>query len=168
MIHNTHFSQFVPPNQMGYSAGTWALTVASNAWSNNRTAADAAFTVYIPVTIPSNSVALQGAKLESIEIMYAIATAAMDDVTSIKLYKDTFQVNGTINSAAEETDVTFDTSNDTAAEQKTADEHRAVLTLDDPEWIDNDAQFHVEMVVDGSATGVFKFYGAIVNYTMRA
>lgn len=172
MVHNTHFSQFIPPSMMMASAGTWTDTVASNVWSKNRTAADANFTVYIPVLLPSNSVALQGAKLASIEIMYVIATGAMDDVTSIKLYKDTFSAtaasgSGSVNTAAEVTAVTWDTGHDTAAEQKAADEHRAVCTLTTPAFVDNDEGYHLEMVVDGSAAGVFKFMGAIANFTLK-
>lgn len=173
MIHNTHFTQFIPPSAMMASAGTWADTVASNVWFKNRTAADANFTMYIPIVLPSNSIALQGAKLASIEIMYEIGTAAMDDITSIKLYKDTFSAtaasgSGTVNTAAEVTAVTWDTGHDTAAEQKANDQHRAVCTLTTPVFIDNDEGYHIEMVVDGSATGVMRFYGALANFTLKA
>lgn len=173
MVHNTHFSQFVPPNMIAASAGTWTLTVASNVWSNNRTAADAVFTLYIPLPIPSNSVALQGAKLQSVEIMYSVVTAAMDAVTSVKLFKDTFQAtaasgSGTLNTAAEITAVTLDAGHDTDAERYAVDEHRAVLTVTTPIFIDNDEHYHVEVVCDAAATSVFKVFGAIVNYTLKA
>ncbi len=69
-VHDTAMSQFIPPTVFGYSAGTWTLTVASNVWSLNRTAADASFTVYMPISIPSNSVAVKGAKLLSVEFLY--------------------------------------------------------------------------------------------------
>ncbi len=171
-VHDTAMSQFVPPNMIGASAGTWTLTVASNVWSNNRTAADASFTLYIPIPIPSNSVALKGAKLTSIELMYSIGTAACDDFATLALYKDTLQASaasgsGTLNTAAEVTAVTIDTGHDTAAERKAADEHRAVITLTTPVFIDNDETYHVEAVVDAAATSVFKVFGAIVNYTLR-
>jgi len=172
MIHNTHMSQFIPPNLMGFSAGTWTLAVASNVWSNNRTAADASNTLYIPITLPGNSVDLQGAKLLSVEIMYSIATAAADDFATAKVYKDTLQAtaasgSGTLNTAAEVT-TTADTGHDTAAERLAVDEHRLVLTLSTPEWIDNDEGFHVELVIDFAATTVFKYFGAIANFTLRA
>src|SRR3972149_3726739 len=89
-VHDTAMSQFVPPNQIGVSAGTWTFAVASNVWSNDRTAADASFTAYIPIPIPSNSVALKGAKLVSIEFMYLIGTAAAEGFGAFALYKDTF------------------------------------------------------------------------------
>ncbi len=173
MINNTHFSQFIPPQVITASAGTWTMAVASNVWSNNRTAAAAATTVCIPVPIPSNSVALQGAKLQSIEFMYSIGTADLTDFASLKLYKDTLQPSaasgsGTLNTAAEVTGVTLDAGHDTAAERKAQDEHRAVITLTTPVFIDNDETYHVEAVMDCAASSVVKIFGAIANYTMRA
>jgi hypothetical protein len=172
-VHDTAMSQFIPPNLFGYSAGTWTLAVASNVWSLNRTAADAAFTVYMPVLIPSNSVADKGSKLLSVEFMYSIATAAADDfvAATCALYKDTLQASaasgsGTLNTAAIATG-TLDTGHDTAAELKAIDEHRLKWTLTTPVWLDNDAAYHFEAVVDAAAGTVFKIFGGIVNYTFR-
>src|SRR4030067_1714031 len=99
-VHDTSMSHFVPPNAIGVSAGTWTRTVATNAWSNDRTAGDASFTAYIPIPIPSNSVALKGCKLVSVEFMYLIGTAAADAFATFALYKDTFAVSGTLNTLA--------------------------------------------------------------------
>ena len=171
-IHDTAMAQFVPPEDIGVSAGTWALAVASNVWSNDRTAGDASFTLYIPVPIPSCAVALKGAYLKSIELMYSIGTADADDVATVKLYKDTLAAiaasgSGVINTAAEITGITVDAGHDTTAERKAQDEHRMLVTLDTPQWIDNDATFHLEVVVDAAATTVVKVFGAIINYTLR-
>jgi hypothetical protein len=171
-VNNTHVSQFIAPNQMAASAGTWTMAVASNVWSNNRTAADASFTLFVPIPIPSNSSSLQGAKLKSIELMYSIATADADDITALPtLYKDVLQAtaasgSGTLNTAASVT-TSLDTGHDTAAELKAQDEHRVVITLTTPVFIDNDEAYHVEMTVDAAAGTVFKFFGAIVNYDLR-
>ena len=171
-VHDTAMAQFIPPNQFMFSAGTWTQTVASNVWSMDRSAADAAFTVYVPVLIPSNSVALKGAKLLSIEVMYSIGTGACDDVTSFKLFKGTFQAtaasgSGTLNTAAEVTAVSWDAGHDTAAERKAVDEHRAVCTLTTTVFIDNDEGYHLELIFDAAANSVVKMFGAIVNYTLR-
>jgi hypothetical protein len=172
-VHDTHMAQFIPPNAIGASAGTWTLAVASNVWSNNRTAADAAFTLYVPIPIPSNASALMGAKLLSVELMYSIATGAADDVvdTTFVIYKDTLQAtaasgSGTINTAAELAG-TKDAGHNTAAETKAVDEHRAVITVTTPEWADNDVAYHLEMVVDAAANTVFKVFGAIANFELR-
>jgi hypothetical protein len=171
-VHDTAMSQFIPPNAMSASAGTWTMAVASNVWSNNRTANDSSFTLYIPIPVPSNSAAQKGAYLKSVEFMYSIGTADADDITTLpKLYKDTLQAtaasgSGTLNAAAEVTS-TLDTGHDTAAELKVQDEHRVKVTVTTPAWIDNDEAYHVEMVVDAAAGTVFKFFGAIANYTLR-
>ena len=149
------------------------MTVASNIWSNDRSAADAAFTLYVPAEIPSNSKALKGALIKSIELMYEILTGACDDFATVKLYKDTFSASaasgsGAINTTAEVTGITIDAGHDTAAERKAVDQHRMVVTLDTPAYIDNDEGYHLECVVDAAANSVFKVYGAIVNYTLRA
>ena len=172
-VDDTHMALFIPPNQIGASAGTWTLAVASNVWSNNRTAGDASFTLYVPIPIPSNEIALKGCKLLSVELMYSIATAAADDfaLATFALYKDTLQASaasgsGTLNTAAAVT-TTKDTGHDAAAELLAADEHRAVLTVTTPAWIDNDEAYHVEAVVDAAATTVFKVFGAIANFELR-
>jgi hypothetical protein len=172
-IHDTAMSQFIPPTVFAYSAGTWAMGVASNVWSLDRTAGDASFTIYMPVIIPSNSVALKGAYLQSVELMYSIATAAADDfvAATCALYKDTLQAtaasgSGTLNSAAICTG-TLDTGHDTAAELKAVDEHRLKWTLTTAAWIDNDEAYHFEAVVDAAAGTVFKVFGGIINFTLR-
>lgn len=172
-IHDTAMAQFIPPTAFGFSAGTWTLAVASNVWSYNRTAADASFTIFMPIPIPSNSVALKGAYLVSVELMYSIATAACDDfvAATCALYKDTLQAtaasgSGTLNTAAIVTG-TLDTGHDTAAELKAVDEHRLKWSLTTAAWIDNDEAYHFEAVVDAAAATVFKVFGGIANYTLR-
>ena len=165
-IHDVAMSQFVLPNLMMFSAGTWAQTILNNVWSMNRTAADASFLVFVPVPIPSNSVASKGAYLKSIEVMYSIVTAAADDMAAVALYKNTLAADGTLNSAAGIA-ITMDTAHDTGAERKTLDEHRMVATLDTAAWIDNDEYYHLEFLVDAAATTVFKVFGALINYTLR-
>ena len=170
-IHDTAMSQFIPPNQIEFSAGTWALAVASNVWSMDRTAADASFTVYVPVLVPSNSVALKGVKLESVELMWATSVEVMDDVATVALYTDTLQASaasgsGTINTAAAITQ-TQDTGHDTDADRLAIDEHRMKVTITTPVWLDNDVAVHLEVVFNAGTNGVVKVFGAIANYTVR-
>ncbi len=172
-IHDTAMSQFIPPTAFGYSGGTWTLVAASNVWSLDRTAADASFTVYMPIPIPSNSVALKGSYLKSIEFMFSISGAAADDfaVATALLYKDTLlpsaaSGSGSINTAAAFA-TTKDTGHDTDAECLAQDEHRMVLTVTTPEWADNDVAYHAEFIVDGGAATVLKIFGGIANFTLR-
>jgi len=165
-VHDTAMSQFIPPAAAGFSAGTWADALASNVWCKSRTAADASFTIGIPVLLPSNSAALKGACLQSIDVWYSIATAAADDFASVSLYADTLAASGTANSAAAVT-ATLDAAHDTAAERKATGEHKLTLTLATPVWVDHEAAYHIELVVDAAATTVFKLFGARANYTLR-
>ena len=59
-VHDTDMSQFISPFGCGYTAGTWTPTIGTNMVENVRTAADASFTLLIPIEIPSNGVALKG------------------------------------------------------------------------------------------------------------
>ena len=172
-VHDTAMSQFIPASAFGYSAGTWALVAATNVWSLDRTAADASFTIYMPIPIPSNTVAFKGSKLLSVEFMYSLSGAAADDfaVATSLLYLDTLQASaasgsGTINTAAAVT-TTKDTGHDTDAECLAQDEHRMILTVTTPLWIDNDQAYHAEFIVDGGAATVLKIFGGIANYTLR-
>jgi hypothetical protein len=55
-----------------------------------------------------------------------------------------------------------------AAAAKTADQHRQVLTLTTPIWIDNDEYVLVELsLVAGAGGTVNDFLGAVANFTLR-
>ena len=164
-------SQFIPPTAIFSSAGTWMLFRHSNVWTKVRSAEDAAFVVYIPILVPSSEIKMKGSHLESIEVMYRIFTANADDFATVRLYLDDLKVtaasgDGTLNSASLVA-TGLDNGHNSAAERKAVDEHRMVVTLDDPEWIDNDEAYHLELAVDAALTTVFYVYGAIVNYTIR-
>ncbi len=72
MIHNTHFSQFIPPTLFHAATGTftWIAGDVAGTIILHRAAANETSVITIPITIPSNSVALQGSKLTSIEVDY--------------------------------------------------------------------------------------------------
>ena len=165
-IHDTEMSQYVPPSAFMFSAGTWAAAADTYIWSMDRSAADAAFWVSIPIPVPSNSGDNKGAYLKSIEVMYEIETTLADDFATVKLFKDTFAVDGSSNIASDIA-ITLDAAHNTAAERKALDQHRMVATLDTPAWIDSNEGYHFDFYVDAAAGTVFKCVGAIVNYTLR-
>lgn len=165
-VHDTHMSQFIPPASISKSAGTWTPSVSSNVIQEARGAADASFTLLVPIPIPSNESALKGCKLESVDLFYKIATAAADDFATVELEKvalpaDTAAPTGTAPT------VTIDTGHDTAAERKAVAQHTMTVTLSTPAWLDNDDAYFLQCVVDAAATTVFTLYGARANYTLR-
>ena len=166
-VHDTHMSQFIPPSEFQMSAGTWATAMASNVVSRDRSAADAAFTAYIPIPVPSNSIAYKGAKLLSIDVWYSIGTAACDDFATVELEKMTLGPDDTAPVGAAVA-CTLDAGHDTAAERLAVDDdHKMTVTLDVPAWVDDDHAYWLQLVVDCAAGTVFKFFGARANYTLR-
>jgi hypothetical protein len=166
-VNDTQMRQFIPPFMCGKSAGTWTPTLASNVVGDVRTAADASFTLMIPITVPSNAAALKGAYLTAIDVWYKIATAAADDFATVELEKMTLPASGTAVSGAAVT-VTMDTGHDTAAERKAAgDAHKMTVTLSTPVWVDEDDVYYLCLTVDAAATTAFTFYGARANFTLR-
>jgi hypothetical protein len=159
-------SQFIPPEVAQFSAGTWTDAVASNVWSKQKAAADAAAVVKIPITIPQNSAAQKGAYLRSIDIWFAVTTAALDSLAAT-IYKATLPADGAAYAAPASQAFSYDAGHDTAAERIDVDEHKMTLTLTTPFWLDDDDEVFVELAVDGALTSVFDYCGARVNFTLR-
>jgi hypothetical protein len=165
MIHNTHFAQYIPPDAMNFVTGTWADAAGQVAGTicKHKTANAETSSVTIPILIPSNSIGLNGAKLASVEFDYEILVA---DLTSIiaTIKKIT---RGVYTTVAVATAVTF-TQASTAANARVTDQHKLVLTLDTPAWIDNDEYYLVALSCVAPATTQLDLLGAVANFTFRA
>lgn len=156
----------VPFTEFAHSAGTWTATVASNVWYNRRTAADAGATTYIPLGgVPQRDGAVKGAKLTSVDVHFRIVTAALDAMEA-HLYKATMGADGALLTVAEVT-TTYDTGHDAAAERIDVDEHKMTLTVTTPAYLEDNEMLFVEIVWDGSATGVIDEFYAVGNWTLR-
>ena len=168
MVHDTHMSQYIPPTLMHFVTGTWSMaagvvagTIVKKVDNANQTGV-----VNIPIIIPSNSSALKGSELVSVEIDYEVTTAAMTAVTAV-VNKVTSGVDGAIAVVAAQT-FTYDTGHDTAGERLDVDQHKMTLTITTPFWIDNGEYVLVELSVDQAGDGgIFEILGAIANYTFR-
>jgi hypothetical protein len=165
-VNVTDISQFIPPSAIQKTLGTWTPTIASNVVSDVRTAADANFTLLIPLVLPGSEIALQGAKIKSIDVWYKIATAAADDFATVTLNKVTLATD-TVAVSGAAVDVTIDTAHDSAAERKAIASHKMTVTLDAEVFIDQDYAYWLSCVVDAAANTVFTLFGARVNYTLR-
>ena len=131
-----------------------------------RTAANAAFTVLIPILLPSNSEYRKGAYLKSVDVFYIIATEDMDTVAELVIDQVTLAVDGTV-CAGVTVAVTVDAANLVAAYRADQEDHTMTATLDTPVWIDESDAFYASLVCDGGAAGVFSMVGARANYTLR-
>jgi hypothetical protein len=161
-------SQWIAPNRALKSAGTWTEkeTATADVWCIERTAADAACNVHIPIPLPSNGSAKKGSYLKSVNVWFVILVGALDAMAA-NIYKVTLQADGGALVAGESIAFTYDAGHDAAAERVDVDEHVMTLTLDTPVWIDDDEQIFVELVLDNGAASVFELLGARANYTFR-
>jgi len=165
-VHLTDICQFISPFAVGKSSGTWTPTVASDAVSDLRTPADAAFDLLIPLVQPGSDVALQGARIKSIDVWYSISVAAADDFATVEIDKMTLAATGSACTGTNPA-ITIDADHDTAAERKATGSHKMTITLDTPCFIEDDTDYYLHLNVDAAATTVFALIGAQVNYDLR-
>ncbi len=166
MINNTHFTQIIPCTAIHYVTGTWTMaagavadTICKHKAANAETAV-----VSVPVQIPSNSIALQGCKLDSIELDYQLLEAAATSVTAV-LHKVVRGIEGAVAVASHPT-ITQSLTADAGAE--TEDKHRLKVTLSTPVWIDNDDYYVCEFSFVCGAAVTIDILAAVVNFTYRA
>lgn len=167
-VHDTHMSQFIPPNAFHLVTGTW--TDAAGQVTDTICKHMAAIgggggtaTVNIPIMIPSNSAGLKGSYLKSIEADYEILIAACTSVTAV-LHKITRGADGAVATDTEPT-VTQDLTAGTDAAD--VDQHRLTVTLTTPAWIDNDEYYLLELQMIAAATTTIDLLGAVANFTAR-
>jgi hypothetical protein len=164
-VHDTAMAQMIPCTNMYYVTGTWTIAAGSVAGTIAMAKAAAAETavINIPIEIPSNSVALKGCYLKSIEVDYEIGTLAVTSVTASqnKITRGADTVGLTVAAVT----VTQDLAASVAA--ATAAKHKLTVTLTTPVWISN-AEYHLlVLTVVAAATSVFKMNSAVANFTMR-
>jgi hypothetical protein len=158
---------WIPPANIQKTAGTWTPTLSSNVWSDVRTANDSSFSLAIPIQLFGNAAGLRGVKLISIDVYYAIGTAAADDFATVELEKMALGADDTAITGAAVT-TTLDAGHDTAAERLAQDtDHVMTVTLATPEWIDNDEVFVLTLTVDCAAGTVFTLFGARANFQLE-
>ena len=165
MIHNTHVSQYIPPTLFHTTTATITQVAGDVAGTIaiNRAAANQTSLITIPIMVPSNSVALQGAKLVSVEVDYENKTAEADSLT-FTLRKVTRGANLAVAVVA---DITT-TDAVLAADSHTVDQIKQVVTVTTPAWIDNDEYYLLEIsLVAGAGGATNKFLGAVANFTLR-
>jgi len=163
-VYDTHMSQFIPPTLFHTAGGTWTSVAGAvtGTIARNIAAADQTVLVNIPVVIPSNSSGLKGGYLKSIEIDYEITEADCDALTAV-INKVTRGAEGAVAVVAAQT---F-TQTPTTAVALAVDQHRLVLTLATPIWIDNDVYVLVEVTVNQALTTVVQFLAAVANFDLR-
>jgi hypothetical protein len=157
-------SQFIPPSLFHFSTATITYVAGQVAGTivAHRAAGAQTSLVTIPIVIPSNSVALKGSLLKSIEIDYELQAT---EPTSI-----TFTINKVTRGADTAVAVVAAqafTAAIAAAGAKTVDQHKQVLTITTPFWVLNTEYVLVEMSMVCPTGGTAQFLGAVANFTER-
>ena len=164
-VNDTAMSQYIPPTAFHCVTGTWtdvAGTVAGTIAKEKTPGAETGV-VNIPIMLPSNSVALKGAYLKSIEIDYDIAAAAATSITAA-LNKVTRGADGAVAVVAAVT-VTQDLT--AATDAADVDDHKLTVTLTTPVWIDNDEYMLLKLSCVCAGGTELEFLGAVANFTLR-
>jgi hypothetical protein len=164
-VHDTHMSLYIPPTAFHCVTGTWTQTAGTDAGtiSKHKASADDTCVVNIPLFVPSNSVALKGAKISKVEVDYEITGANCTDILAT-CNKITRAADGTALSATD-VPVTQDLAHATDAGD--VDDHKLTVTITTPAWIDNDEYYLLVLTIDTNSA-VVEMLGAVVYYTLRA
>lgn len=163
-VHDTNMSQFIPPAAMFTVTGTWtevAGQVAGTIVKHKAAAADTSV-ITIPILIPSNFIAQKGGYLKSVEIDYEVLVA---DLTSLTPVINKVTRGADLAVAVVATQVF--TQSPSLALSLVMDQHRLVLTITTPFWIDNDEYVLVQLTAVAPITAQLDILGAVANYTAR-
>jgi hypothetical protein len=165
-VNDTAMSQFIPPTAFHCVTGTWTLAAGQVAGTIVKIKSANAETsvINIPIMIPSNSVALKGGYLKSVEVDYEIRTAACTTLTAT-MNKVVRGADG-VDAAPANVPVTQDLT--AATDAADVDEHKLTVTITTPFWIDNDEYVLLVITAVCAAGTVLEFLGAVANFTLRA
>lgn len=164
-VHDTSMSKYIPPTLWSFVTGTFTHAAGQVAGTicMHRAAANETSVVTIPILLPSNSAASKGAYLKSIEVDYELLVAEPTSLTWV-LNKVTRGIEGAVAvvAAVTKTNAVAD------AAAKTVDQHKQVITLTTPVWIDNDEYFLLQLsLVAGAGGNTADFLAAVANFTLR-
>lgn len=164
MINNTHAAQYIPPTRFHCVTGTWteAAGQVSGTICRHKAASAETTTVTIPIEVPSNSVALQGAKLTSIEVDFEVLVADCTSITTT-LNKVTRGVDTAVAVVAAVTQ----TQSPAAATLKVTDQRKLVVTLTTPEWVNQNTYYLLQLSLVCPATTQLDMLAAVANFTFR-
>ncbi len=170
-VHDTHMSQYIPPTTMLPITGTWTEAAGQVAGTicKHKAAAAETSVVYIPIPIPSNSAVdasgspTKGSLIKSIEVDYEILVAACTSVTAA-LTKIKRGIDGAVAVVS-----TIETTQDLAAAvaAATVDQHKLIVTVTTPFYIENDEEPILTMTFVAAATTTLDVLGAVANYTAK-
>jgi len=165
MTSNQHMAQWIPPTKFHYVTGTWADAAGqvSGTICKHKTANAETAVVTIPVEVQSNSIALQGSKIASIEVDFEVLVA---DCTSIAVTVNKVS-RGLDTAVAVVAAQTQGTLVPTLANAKVVDQHKLLIPLATAIFLLNTEYLLVQLSFVCPGTTTLDILGAVVNYTER-
>lgn len=162
---HANISQVVPCTSMLPVTGTWTEAVGAVAGTicKHKAAAPETATVYIPLDVLSSATALKGSMINSIEVDYEVLIAACTSVTAT-LKKITRGAEGAV---AVVSTITTTQSLVAATAAATVDQHRLVVSVTTPAYINDDEIYQLEVAFVAAATTTLDVLAAVVNLTQR-
>lgn len=168
MFHDTHMHKWHSPARAHAITGTWADAAGqvANTIVRKKTANAETSIVTVPVELPQNDGPEKGAYLVSVDVYYALLSAAATSATAA-IFRVTLPANGAAIGTLEALTFTYDTGSDAVNERNTQDEHAMTLTLDTPVWIEDDHVIQVQLTFVCGGAVVVDWIGLRANYTYR-
>jgi len=165
-VHDTAMAQMIPCTAMHFVTGTWSQAAGSvtGTIAMAKSAAAETTVINIPIMVPSNSVALKGSYLKTVEVDYEIGTLACTSVTATmnKVTRGADTSGLTVAAVTVTQDLTAATTAASAAK------HKLTVTITTPAWIANTEYYLLVLTVVAAATSVLKVESAVANFTLRA
>ena len=165
-VHDTHMAQYIPPTAFHFSTATMTQVAGQVAGTIalHRAAANQTSLITIPVMIPSNSIALKGAYLTSIEVDYENTTGAI----STSMTPVVYSVARGADTAVAVVSTLTSTYTPVQANLLLQDQVKCTVTLTTPVWVDNDVYILVQFsLIAGGGGSTQEFYAAVANFTLR-
>ena len=163
-VHDTQMAQLIPCTAFHCVTGTytWTAGTVSGTISKHKASNSETTVVNIPIMLPSNAIALKGAKLTSIEVDYELTGAGATSVTA-SMNKITRGAD-TVGLTATDVPVTQDLAAGVAAASQA--KHRLKVTVTTPAWALN-TEYYLLVLTIVASTAVIELESAVANYTLR-
>jgi len=146
--------------------GAYSYTFSTGYWRMLRSQDTGTTSMGVAVSaLELMGTASRGKKLTSIDLIYLVSKANMDDV-ALTLYKITPPSDGNEQSSST-ISFTYDASHDTAGERGAQAYHTLTATVyGGGVWLNSGEDITIYVAVDGDAgpTGLFYLYGAVVHF----
>lgn len=172
-VHDAGFAMPISPFHAFGTVAAWAIAAGQVAGTLAYAcdATDEEAHLFIEVRPPSHlpnsaGVAVKGFQVTDIQLDFEILTAALDAMSAV-INKIKRGADGSVH-VVSTPDFTYDSGHDAAAERIDVDQHRMTLTLDTPEYCEDDEYYIVDLTINKAATSTFEFLGGVMHGTLRA